>query len=249
VVKHPWGSIPRSAGIVAARRRAERGSITMSGTNRFDQAAASWDELPRRVELARGVADEIARRIRFSPDLDVLDFGCGTGLLTLALSPLARTVTGVDTSSGMLEVLAQKVRDQGIKNVKAALLGPDAAGFPSTHFHLVVSSMALHHVAGLAPLFRQFHGLLHPGGRVALADLDREDGSFHEDPTGVFHLGFDRGEIMALLVDAGFRDLGATTAVITRKQGRDYPVFLITGQRADCAHPETNGHPTPRVSP
>ena len=205
----------------------------MSDTNRFDQAAATWDEQPRRVKLAQAVADEIARQIHLSHDIDVLDFGCGTGLLTFALQPLVRSVTGADTSSGMLDVLRQKVQAQGLANVETVLLDSEVTLSSSARFHLIVSSMALHHVANLAPLFKRFHEHLHPGGRVALADLDREDGSFHDDPRDVYHLGFERSEVQTLLAEAGFVDLGATTAIITRKGSHDYPVFLITGHKAD----------------
>jgi hypothetical protein len=62
-------------------------------------------------------------------------------------------------------------------------------------------------------------------------DLDREDGSFHEDTRDVFHLGFERSELQTLLAAAGFVGLEVTTATITRKENRDYPVFLITGRR------------------
>ena len=203
----------------------------MSGANRFDQAAATWDEQPRRVRLARAVADEIARQIHLSHDMNVLDFGCGTGLLTLALQPLVRSVTGADASSGMLDVLRQKVQAQGFANVETILLDPEVPLSLDARFHLIVSSMALHHVANLAPLFSRFHKQLEPGGRVALADLDREDGSFHEDTRDVYHLGFERSELRTLLAAAGFVGLDVTTATMTRKENRDYPVFLITGRR------------------
>lgn len=205
----------------------------LSNTNRFDEAAATWDKEARRVELARAIAGEIVSRTPLSRDMDVLDFGCGTGLLTLALQPLVRRVTGADTSAGMLEVLRQKLAAQGVSNVETVLLDPKAPLSVDSRFHLVVSSMALHHVADLGPLFERFHALLHPGGRVALADLDREDGTFHEDARGVHHLGFERGAIQSLLAEAGFTGLGTTTATVTKKEGRDYPVFLITGSRAD----------------
>jgi tRNA (cmo5U34)-methyltransferase len=203
----------------------------VSDANRFDQAAATWDEQPRRVQLAGAVADEIARQIHLSHHIDVLDFGCGTGLLTLALQPLVRSVTGADASSGMLDVLKQKVQAQGLANVETILLDPEVPLSLDARFHLIVSSMALHHVANLAPLFSRFHKQLEPGGRVALADLDREDGSFHEDARDVFHLGFERSELQTLLAAAGFVGLDVTTAAITRKENRDYPVFLITGRR------------------
>ncbi len=208
------------------------GSEIVTDANRFDEAAATWDEQPRRVKLARDVADAIARTVRLSHDTDVLDFGCGTGLLTLALQPLVRSVTGADTSSGMLDVLGRKVRERRLTNVTTILIDPEAPLASGARFHLIVSIMTLHHVADLAPLFRRFHDALHPGGRVALADLDREDGSFHEDPAGVHHLGFERREIETLLSEAGFADLAAATAAITRKGDHDYPVFLITGRRA-----------------
>jgi cyclopropane fatty-acyl-phospholipid synthase-like methyltransferase len=207
----------------------------VSDANRFDQAATTWDEEPQRVTLARAVAGEIAREIHLSSDIDVLDFGCGTGLLTLALQPLVHSVTGADTSSGMLDVLRQKVQALGLANVETILLDPQVPLSVGTRFHLIVSSMALHHVADLASLFKQFHELLHSGGQLALADLDREDGSFHEDGSGVFHLGFERSQLQGLLAEAGFPSsgLGATTAIVTRKGSHDYPVFLITGRKAD----------------
>lgn len=205
----------------------------LSHTNRFDEAAATWDGESRRVDLARAVAGEIVSRTHPSLDMDVLDFGCGTGLLALALQPLVHRVTGADTSPGMLEVLRQKIAAQGVTNVETVRLDPQTPLSLDARFHLVVSSMALHHVPDLRPLFERFHEVLHPGGRVALADLDREDGSFHEDARGVHHPGFERDAIQSLLAGAGFTGLGATTATVTKKEGRDYPVFLITGSRAD----------------
>jgi tRNA (cmo5U34)-methyltransferase len=205
----------------------------VSDSNRFDEAATTWDEQPRRVTLALAVADEIARQVRLSRDMDVLDFGCGTGLLTLALQPLVRSVTGADTSPGMLDVLREKVRSQGFTSVETILLDAGAPLSVTARFHLIVSSMALHHVANLAPLFERFYEQLHPGGRIALADLDREDGSFHDDPREVHHRGFERSELQAALAEAGFVGLGAATAIVTRKENREYPVFLITGQKPD----------------
>lgn len=202
----------------------------MSGSGRFDQAAATWDGEERRVRLAQGVTEAIVKRCALPADLDVLDFGCGTGLVSFALRPLVRSVTGVDTSRGMLDVLERKVSEQGLEGVHAVLVSPDTPLAVAGRFDLVVSSMALHHVADLAPLFARFREHLRPGGRVALADLDLEDGTFHEDASGVLHLGFERGAFAALLAAAGFVDVEMETATITRKAERAYPVFLATAR-------------------
>jgi tRNA (cmo5U34)-methyltransferase len=197
-------------------------------TQRFDQEAATWDENPRRVRLAKAVAQTIAQRVPLSGAMDVLDFGCGTGLLTLKLQPSVGTITGADTSPGMLEVLRQKVLDQGLDGVDSFLLGTE--GSLQGTYDLIVSSMTLHHVQDLVLLFQRFRAHLRPGGRVALADLDQEDGSFHENAADVFHLGFRRDALKALLAEAGFVELEDTTAFELRRNGRDYPVFLITGR-------------------
>jgi len=91
--------------------------------------------------------------------------------------------------------------------------------------------MTLHHIADVPALFHEFRRHLRPGGRVALADLDEEDGSFHGDPTGVHHRGFSRQQIQAWLETAGFHGIQLETAVVARKEGKDFPVFLATAVR------------------
>jgi len=204
----------------------------VTDTHRFDQIAATWDADTARVKLAEAVASTIGRQCVLGPTLDVLDYGCGTGLLTFALRPRVRSVTGADTSTGMLEVLAQKARGQASAGVSTLHLKAEDDYSITGHYDLIVSSMALHHVADLPPLFSRFRNHLRPGGMVALADLDREDGTFHSaDITDVFHLGFDRAVLKATLAAAGFDQLADTTAFLHQRHGREYPVFLITGHR------------------
>ena len=202
----------------------------------FDKEAAQWDVNPGRVKLANEVADAMIRELKPVPDMDALDFGCGTGLVTLRLQPYVKTITGADSSMGMLGVLRGKVEKQGINNVLTQFIDFEKGGGVSGKFHLIVSSMTLHHVPDTASLFRQWHELLHPGGWVCFADLDSEDGSFHGDNTGVFHLGFDRERLKKLLHGAGFREISCATATtMTRevegKGTRDFPVFLMAARK------------------
>ena len=203
----------------------------MKDTGHFDQAAGAWDLEARRVALAQGVACAIQERVPLSREMDVLDFGCGTGLVTLALGPLVGTITGADTSPGMLKVLSEKAGAAGLRVALRALDG--GAGLElGGPYHLIASSMTLHHVADVPGLFHQFAAHLFPGGQVALADLDAEDGSFHDGVPGVHHLGFSREQVRAWLEAAGFQEIRLATAVATSKSGKDYPVFLATGRRA-----------------
>ena len=204
--------------------------------NDFDKAATTWDDEPRRVKLAGDVARTVIREVGLSPDMNVLDYGCGTGLVTLQLQPYVGSVTGADTSRGMLEVLRRKIRESGLANVSAVLIDTDKEIPVEGKFNLVVSSMTMHHIQDVETLFRKFHNLLLPGGRLCVADLDAEDGSFHSNTTGVAHFGFDRREVRSMLGNAGFEDIREVTASVIVKDSdseaqRAYPVFLMTARK------------------
>jgi len=202
----------------------------------FDKGAAQWDANQGRVKLSQEVAHAIIRVAKPSRDMDVLDFGCGTGLVTLKLQPLVRTIRGVDSSRGMLDVLEEKIRANGIVNVRTCLVDFENSGCMEGEFHLLVSSMTLHHVQDIAGLFKQWYESLLPGGLLCFADLDAEDGSFHRDNTGVFHKGFDRQHLKKLLFSAGFHDVHDTTATtmtmdVEGKGKKEFRVFLIIAKK------------------
>jgi len=214
------------------------GGETIMGTQRkdFDSAAASWDETPERLRLADDVADAIRSEIGLTPDMDVLDFGCGTGLVTLRLQPFVRSVTGADSSRGMLDILASKIGRLHLPTVRTLLLDPDGTATLPGPYHLITSSMTFHHVPDIEPLLALFHRSILPGGYLAVADLDLEGGMFHGDGQGVFHPGFDRGEVRRAFTEAGFREVRATTAAEIVKPDRTgamgrVSVFLITGRK------------------
>jgi 2-polyprenyl-3-methyl-5-hydroxy-6-metoxy-1,4-benzoquinol methylase len=204
----------------------------MPGTEHFDQAAATWDLADRRVLLAHTVVEAISLRVPLSRELNALDFGCGTGLVTLELAPKLGSISGADTSPGMLKTLAGKAEIQGIQ-VRLMPLDSAGNGELGGPYDLIVSSMTMHHVADVPALFRRFAHHLNPDGRVALADLDEEDGTFHEDKTGVHHNGFLREQIQSWLAEAGFREIQLETAAVTAKESRDFSIFLATARRVE----------------
>ena len=74
--------------------------------------------------------------------------------------------------------------------------------------------------------------LLRPGGRIALADLDTEDGTFHDaDAEGIYHLGFGRDALAESARAAGFADVAFESATEIERDGRRYPLFLLLARR------------------
>lgn len=203
----------------------------------FDKEAAGWDENPVRVQLAADVFGAIRGKVRFDKAMRVLDFGCGTGLVTLHIAPLVCSVTGADSSQGMLAVLCEKAVRQGVSNIDTQLLESDDGKALAGSYDVIVSSMTLHHVENVAPLLARFKACLVPGGHLCIADLDPDGGRFHGDPAGVFHNGFEREDLRRLFLNAGFEGVSAATAAEVRKPGADgemhvFTVFLMSGRKA-----------------
>lgn len=209
----------------------------MNEHRNFDTEAAAWDANPVRANLADDVAAAMVAACPLQPTMDVLDFGCGTGLVSLRFAPLVRSLTGMDSSSGMLDVFGYKAAQLHLTNVRSQHCEADANAMPGGPYDLIVSSMTLHHVRDIVPLLRAFHAALRGGGRLCLADLDPDGGAFHSDNTGVFHPGFDRGELRATLLAAGFSTVTNTTAAEVVKPAADgkmrrFTVFLLSAERS-----------------
>jgi ubiquinone/menaquinone biosynthesis C-methylase UbiE len=204
--------------------------------SRFDEAAAHWDNNPGRVDLARAVGEAIGRAIPFQPGWRALDYGAGTGLLSLNLQPRVASMVAVDTSTGMLEKLMQKLAAAAISNVQTRHWDLEAKPFPEAGFDLVVSSMTLHHLRNVPLVLSRLADILRPGAWLAVADLDSEDGSFHGQADDVFHHGFERGQIAGWLTNARLRWVSVSDAHSMSKpsstgQVRSYGIFVAVGQK------------------
>ena len=195
----------------------------------FTHKAASFDHNQDRVSNVDSIAAGIVQQLPLHKDMHLMDFGSGTGLLLERIAPHVGRITAVDVSPAMNQQLLQKVGQLGCAvEVRAVDLSTDTL---ADRFDGIISSMTLHHVRDIPALLRTFHGQLAPGGFIALADLDTEDGSFHSEDTGVFHAGFDRAELARMAQDAGFGSVAVASASTIHKQQRDYPVFLLTARR------------------
>lgn len=211
-------------------------SAIWNSSRRFDLKAAEWDENPRRTALAESVAKAVIETARPSASMRAMEFGCGTGLLTLALAPHLGRLTAIDTSAEMLGVLQKKIETLGIRTVEtrcADLLQTSNADLGVDEIDFICSSMTLHHIADTKALLERLSGFLRTGGIVAIADLDPEDGFFHDDDAEEVHPGFERSQLHSILENAGFGKIAFKTAYEVHKTNRSgilktYPIFLVT---------------------
>jgi 2-polyprenyl-3-methyl-5-hydroxy-6-metoxy-1,4-benzoquinol methylase len=196
----------------------------------FEAKAKDWDANERRTRMAAAIGASILEHVALNEQMEVLDFGAGTGLISSRIAPLVKRIVAVDTSPAMLDKLESKPELKG----KVETVCRDILDEPlDRKFDLVASAMTLHHVADTARLLRTLGEHLKDSGRLALADLDKEDGSFHPpDTEGVFHFGFERDELGKLLEQQGFEKIEFFTAHTIAGEEKDYPVFLVTAVKA-----------------
>lgn len=195
----------------------------------FNEKAQDWDANDMVKQLSTAIGKTILETVPLTSTMRVLDFGAGTGLISSHVAPRVEKIVAVDISEAMLEKLAAKPELSG----KVEAICQDITRTPlNTDFDLIVSAMAMHHVEDTESLAKSFAEHLKPGAKVALADLDKEDGSFHPEGTeGIYHTGFERETLQTIFVNNGFSEIKFTTAHIIQKEDRRYPVFLLTATK------------------
>ncbi|MCK4705158.1 MAG: class I SAM-dependent methyltransferase [Gammaproteobacteria bacterium] len=199
-------------------------------SDHFNEKAKTWDADEMVQKLSSAIGTSILEHTSLNPQMNVMDFGAGTGLISSHVASLVNKIVAVDISEAMLNKLVAKPEIQGkVEAVCQNILEQPL----TTQFDLIMSAMAMHHVEDTAKLIQTFSEHLNSGAQIALADLDKEDGSFHPaDIKGVFHSGFERYDLKALLKTHGFNDIHFFTAHTVVKDDKQYPVFLVVASKS-----------------
>ncbi len=191
----------------------------------FDNRAKTWDSGDIRVNGAKTIADAINAKITLKNNMDIMDFGVGTGLLGFEIATQVKKVYGVDTSTQMLK----KLQEKNSSELSIEAINQDIVKEPLTQtFDGLVSSMTLHHVENLKAFFDVIYKNINVGGFIAIADLETEDGTFHSDNAGVFHFGFEKEELCKVVESCGFKKVELENINTINKPHRDFGVFLLT---------------------
>jgi SAM-dependent methyltransferase len=113
---------------------------------RFDDIASDYDD--ERGDEYRAAVSLVVEHAAPEPPDTVLDLGCGTGAVALALAPDAARVIGRDISEGMLEEAREKAAERDLGNVE---LGEGRFRAPSVpddaDVDVITSNFAMHHLA------------------------------------------------------------------------------------------------------
>jgi len=136
---------------------------------RFWDRVSGWSkaESAANSTLVKYINDRFG--IHIMPCDTVLDFGCGTGMITLRIARNTNKAYGVDVSEGMLERAQQNLENQNIDNASFIKITVLDEMFPNNYFQVVTTFNVLQYVENRKELLEQFYSLLRPQGILMVA--------------------------------------------------------------------------------
>jgi ubiquinone/menaquinone biosynthesis C-methylase UbiE len=139
--------------------------------NKYGQHYEEYHAYFRNTALTRQWKRNLERcksALPISENMRAIDFGCGSGLLSLMLLNMGFSVTAIDISEVMLEQLRKKVANlpepisKRIQYIHGGIESLEI--LPQNSFHLVCESSVLHHVQNYVSFLQLSHKLLIPRG-------------------------------------------------------------------------------------
>lgn len=126
-----------------------------------------WDRIAEKY-ARQPIGDEAAYRrklemtqARLSPDMDVLEIGCGTGSTALEHAPHVRHILATDLSGKMIEIARGKAEAAGVEN---ATFDQAALGDLTGQYDVVMAHSVIHLLEDRDVGLAKIRALLKPGG-------------------------------------------------------------------------------------
>jgi ubiquinone/menaquinone biosynthesis C-methylase UbiE len=145
----------------------------------LDHVAWLYDPVIEKLSFGKEARfrEKTIEHMDFIPTDTILDVGCGTGSLTLAvarrLNPPGEIV-GIDAAPKMIEIARTKAAKAGVR-ARFEVGVAESLSFSDETFNLVVNSMFMHHIDAELKRFAlsEIYRVLKPGGALVTADVDK----------------------------------------------------------------------------
>ncbi|MGV2942000.1 class I SAM-dependent methyltransferase [Mesobacillus sp. LC4] len=190
--------------------------------NVFEQMASRYDTEDR-IELAKVIAKEVKQELQKSTTKSLIDYGSGTGLVSLQLSELVDSILLVDSSKQMLDVAEAKISRRGISNAKV-LYSDFTKETPQLKADIVLMSLVLLHIPDTEKILQQLFSILNESGELILVDFDKNDQIDHPK----VHNGFSHEGLKDILSEVGFDSIEIKTFYHGKKifMNQDASMFI-----------------------
>lgn len=138
----------------------------------FDRGAGGYDRAEGIMALGTGrwYRRKALERAGLKPGMSVLDVATGTGLVAreaIRIIGDARKLIGLDPSPGMLAQARKQL------NINALQGYAEQVPLEDAQVDFLSMGYALRHLSDLVVVFKEFHRVLKPGGRVCILEITR----------------------------------------------------------------------------
>ncbi|MGH1350959.1 MAG: class I SAM-dependent methyltransferase [Methyloligellaceae bacterium] len=129
-----------------------------------------WDKISKRyAKSSLSDPDAYEQKVKtieshLTPDMEVMEFGCGTGSTAIRLAPLAKHILATDFSSEMLKIAREKAVESNIQNVTFQQSSIDEFNAPDESYDIIMGMSILHLLKDEKATIRKVYQLLKPGG-------------------------------------------------------------------------------------
>ncbi len=136
----------------------------MSNTAKWwDKNAQKYFASPIKDEAAYQRKLEITREY-FTPDSEVLEFGCGTGGTAILHAPHVKSVLATDISEEMLAIGRKQAEEAGVSNVRFEQADFETLASEPDRYDVVLGMSILHLLKDRRSALAKIRALLKPGG-------------------------------------------------------------------------------------
>ena len=133
-------------------------------------SAQFWDRMAGRYSKLQ-ISDEEAyekklqtTRKYFRPDMEVLEFGCGTGSTAVVHAPYVKHILAIDVSLKMIEIAQEKADAEDVGNITFQCTDMDELSVSDHRFDAVLGLNVVHLMDNIEEVFSQVHQMLQPDG-------------------------------------------------------------------------------------
>lgn len=188
--------------------------------NIFEKLAQQYDT-PARTHLAQIITQAVQPEFHGK----VMDYGSGTGLVSLPLAQQTTKLILVDAAEQMLAVAKHKIQQQQLTNVQV-YQADFTQGTPQLQVDTILLSLVLLHIPDTQKILTELFDLLPKNGKLLIVDFAQNPNVSHPK----VHNGFESQELTELLQAIGFTVVTLTNFYHGEKifMNQDATLFLAT---------------------
>ncbi len=182
---------------------------------RFRILTPLYDFFLRMVIPEARIKSRLISQVNPGDHESILDFGCGTGTLTLMIKKSAPgcSVSGLDIDPKMLAIAEMKAERNGV-DVRFVRYDGSILPFSDESFDKVVTSLVIHHLSTKEKpgIFRELHRVLKKGGELHILDFGIQRTLYAKTVTSFLQFLEPIGENLTGTIPEYLRQAGFTEA-------------------------------------